>query len=291
MKPAAFAYHTPASKAELLSLLSELEDARVIAGGQSLMPMMNLRLAAPSHLIDLNSLPELGGIAQDGDTLVIGAMTRQREAERSPLVARVCPLLRDALEHVGFQQTRNRGTVGGSIAHMDPTAELPVVASALDGVLIIESVRGVRRVPMGEFSVGYLATQVEPDEVLVRIELPLWPEGHGWGFEEVTRRGENFSVVCVAALVLLDGAGRISRAAIAVGGLAAAPVRLTEAEAVLTGAVPSEEAISAAAAFAGELEADDALFVPPDFKQHLARVLTTRALRSALERAGSQVHA
>ena len=291
MKPAAFTYHAPTSKAEVLSLLASLEDARVLAGGQSLMPMMNLRLAAPSHLIDLNGVAELDGIQLRGDTLAVGAMTRQRTAERSPLVARACPLLCEALGHVGFQQTRNRGTIGGSIAHMDPTAELPVVASALDAVLVVESPAGERRVPFADLSTGYLATQLEPDEILVRVDFPVWPPAHGWGFAEVTRRGESFAVVTVAALVLLDAAGAFSRVALAVGGLSAAPIRLAEVEASLIGQRPDESASAQAAAAAGALEADDALFVPPDFKRHLARTLTRRALHSAVARAGSLSHA
>ncbi|MEP9347711.1 FAD binding domain-containing protein [Xanthobacter sp. KR7-225] len=285
MKPAPFAYHAPATKAEALGLLARLDDARVLAGGQSLLPMMNLRLAGPTNLIDLNGIAELSGIRRAGDALVIEAMTRQRAAERSELVREHCPLLAEAMAHVGFQQTRNRGTVGGSIAHMDPTAELPVVACALDAVLTVESAAGGRQFPIAELAQGYLMTQIAPDEMLVRIALPLWPKGHGFAFEEVTRRGETFSVVCVAALARLDGAGAFARLALAIGGLGAAPVRLQAMEAALVGARADAEAFAAAGAAAGALEADEAPFAPPDFKRHLAGVLTQRALARAAGRA------
>lgn len=290
MKSAAFQYHAPGTRAELLTLLAELDDARVIAGGQSLVPMMNLRLAAPEHLIDLNGLPELDGVELVDGSMIVGAMTRQRAAERSALVAQACPLLAEALQHVGFQQTRNRGTIGGSIAHMDPTAELPVVAQALDAVLGIESRRGDRRLPFDELSAGYLATQIESDEVLVRIEFPCWPQGHGWGFDEVTRRGESFSIVSVAALVTLAGDGTVARAAIAIGGLSAAPLRLSEGEAALQGQPISEAAIAAVAAAAGDLPADGDHFAPAAFKLHLAQVLVGRTLQRAAHRARSAVH-
>ena len=182
MKPAAFAYHAPRSRAELLSLLATLSDARMLAGGQSLVPLLNLRLAGPANLIDLNTIPELDTIAIQGDRLHLGAMVRQRAAEHSALVRQSCPLLAEALRHVGHQQTRNRGTIGGSLAHMDPTAELPVVACALDAILTVESLRGPRTLPFATWSTGYLSTQIAPDEALTGIDLPNWPPGHGWGF-------------------------------------------------------------------------------------------------------------
>jgi carbon-monoxide dehydrogenase medium subunit len=285
MKPAPFAYHAPATKAEALDMLAALDDARVLAGGQSLLPMMNLRLAGPTNLIDLNGVPELAGMSRTGDALVIGTMTRQRAAERSMLVREACPLLAEAMAHVGFQQTRNRGTVGGSIAHMDPTAEIPVVARALDAVLTVESAAGTRRFPIGELAEGYLMTQIAPDEMLTQAELALWPQGHGFAFEEVTRRGESFCVVCVAALALLDADGAFARLAVAIGGLAEAPVRLDRIEADLVGARADGEAFRAAGAAAGALDADEAPFAPPAYKRHLARVLTERALARAAERA------
>jgi carbon-monoxide dehydrogenase medium subunit len=284
MKPAPFAYHAPRSRDALFALLAERGDARLLAGGQSLVPLLNLRLAGPANLIDLQSVPGLDGIEIDHGVLRIGAMTRQRIAEHSAVVAQICPLLSEALHNVGFQQTRNRGTIGGSIAHMDPTAELPVVASATGATLVLESQRGSRLMPFADWSAGYLATTIAPDEVLTRIDFPCWPAGHGWAFEEVTRRGEGFAMVAVAALAMCDSAGHVTQAAIAIGGLGAAPQLVAAAEAALVGNRPTVELIAAAGAASAELPADGDLYAPADYKRHLARVLTERTLRLALSR-------
>ena len=285
MKPAPFHYHAPSTRMEALQLLTELEDARVLAGGQSLVPMLNLRLAAPANLIDLNGVADLAGIVMEGGRLTIGAMTRQRHGERSGLVREACPLLAHALSHVGHQQTRNRGTIGGSIAHMDPTAELPVVACAMDAVVVLESASGTREVPFAQWSDGYLATAIGPGEIVAAIAFPCWPAGHGWAFEEVTRRGEGYSIVSVVALLLMGADGTVDRCAIAIGGLGAAPVRADAAEAVLTGVAPGDEAIAQAGEAPSELEADGDLYAHEAFKRHLAKQLTLRALRSARDRA------
>lgn len=284
MKPAPFGYHAPRSRSALLGLLATLDDARMLAGGQSLVPLLNLRLAGPANLIDLNTVPDLDDIAMDGEILRIGAMVRQRAAEHAEVIASACPLLRDALGHVGHQQTRNRGTIGGSIAHMDPTAELPVVARVLDAVLLLDSQRGPRAVAFLDWSAGYLATQIAPDEVLTAIDIPLWPQGHGWGFQEITRCGEGLAMVAVAALVMLDATGHISRVAIAIGGLAAAPLRATAAELALIGQLPIAAVIAGAAQAAAGIAAEGDVYAPSDYKQHLAGVLTERCLRQALQR-------
>jgi len=290
MKPAPFRYHAPRSRTDLLQLLAELEDARLLAGGQSLVPLLNLRLAGPAHLIDLNTVSGLDEIGMDGETLRIGAMVRQRTAEQSAAIKDRCPLLAEALGYVGHQQTRNRGTVGGSLAHMDPTAELPVVASATEAILWLESVRGSRSLPFSEWSAGYLATRIAPDEVLTRIDIPCWPQGHGAAFAETTRRGEGYAVVAVAALVLCDAGGTISRAAIAIGGIGAAPVRATAAERLLIGQRPDNALIAAVASSATSLPAEGDVSSPSEYKQHLAGVLTGRTLRTAIHRAGSGTH-
>ena len=260
MKPAPFRYHAPRSRAELLVLLSELDDARVLAGGQSLVPLLNFRLASPADLIDLNTVPGLDAIEMDGDTLRIGAMVRQHAAEHAAVIKEKLPLLAEALGHVGHRQTRNRGTIGGSLAHLDPTAELPAVAMAADATLWLESAQGVRSLPFADWSAGYLATNIEPGEVLV------------------------------AALVLCDAAGTITRAAIAIGGIDAAPVRATAAETLLTGRIPDDALIARAAASAASLPAEGDLYAPSDYKQHLAGVLTERTLRQAIQRAGKPGH-
>jgi carbon-monoxide dehydrogenase medium subunit len=290
MKPAPFVYHAPRSREALLALLGAHTDARLLAGGQSLVPLLNLRLATPGHLIDLGGVPGLDDITRESAVLRVGAMTRQRTAERSAVVAEACPLLSEALQHVGVQQTRNRGTIGGSIAHMDPTAELPVVACATDAVLWLESAGGTRSLPFAQWSAGYLATVIAPDEVLIRIEIPCWPAGHGWSFQEVTRRGEGFAMVAVAALLACDEGGRIVRAAIAVGGLGATPQRARAAEALLMRERPDAVVIAHAGIAAAALPAAGDLYAPADYKQHLARVLTERALAQALARAHGAAH-
>lgn len=290
MKPSPFTYHRPASRTEMLSLLQTLDNARLLAGGQSLMPMLNLRIASPDHLIDLNSVADLSDIDVADGHLRIGAMVRQRTLERSAVVGRHMPIFGEALRHIGFQQTRNRGTIGGSIAHMDPTAELPVVTLATDAMLVLESVRGQRAIAAESLSTGYLTTQIEPDEALVRIDVPVWTEHHGCAFEEVTRRGESFAIVSVAALVELNREGTVVRAAIAVGGLVGAPQRVKAGEAALIGHRPSEDALRAAAQAAVALAADSDIYAPADYKQHLAGVLSERALRRAITRAESKMH-
>jgi carbon-monoxide dehydrogenase medium subunit len=283
VKPASFAYHAPRTRAQLLELLSSLDNARMLAGGQSLMPMLNLRIATPEHLIDLNRVEGLSGIAVQGGALVIGAMTRQREAELSPLVARHCPLLAAALRHVGFQQTRNRGTVGGSIAHMDPTAELVVAAYALDATVVLHSREGERRLPTRQFNEGYLSNALAPGEFLASIAFPIRAGRQGVAFEEVTRRGETLAVTSVGVLFELDEAGALARAAVAVGGLGPAPVCLDMTAWLgrpvqeLAGQSMAEALSQAAAA----LTADADPTVPAEYKQHLAVVLTRRAVNRA----------
>lgn len=283
MKAAPFTYHAPRTCAQLSELLATLDNARMLAGGQSLMPMLNLRIAAPDHLIDLNRVEGLNGITLRGDTLVIGTMARQRDAELSPLVARHCPLLVEALEHVGFQQTRNRGTVGGSIAHMDPTAEIILAACALDAVVVAQGPDAERCIPVREFNDGYLCNTLLPGEFLARVEFPVRAGRHGVAFEEVTRRGETLSVVSVAALFELDAAGVLSRAAVAVGGLGPAPICLDTSGWI--GRVPQQEMADALEQAAAQLTADGDLTIPADYKQHLAVVLTRRAVNKAWRRA------
>ncbi|TFL13199.1 xanthine dehydrogenase family protein subunit M [Pusillimonas caeni] len=282
MKAASFVYHAPRTSIELTQLLSSLDNVRMLAGGQSLMPMLNLRVAAPDHLVDLNRVEGLGGIELRGDKLVIGAMTRQREAELSPLVAEHCPLLIQALGYVGFQQTRNRGTVGGSIAHMDPTAELIVAAYVLDATVVLKSRDGERSMSVREFNDGYLCNKAKRGEFLARVEFPIRSERHGVAFEEVTRRGETLAVVSVGVLVELGREGELTRASAAVGGLRPAPVCLDAAP--WLGRAPQASMAEDLARRAGELIADDDLTIPAEYKQHVAGVLTRRAVGRALAR-------
>jgi carbon-monoxide dehydrogenase medium subunit len=284
MKPAPFIYHDPRTIAEAADLLARLDNARLIAGGQSLMPMMNFRLVAPDHLVDLGRVAGLAGIASHGPALRFGAMTRQRDIEFSPEIARLCPIFGEALREVGHRQTRNRGTIGGSLCHLDPAAELVNLALLHDAALGVHSVRGARRLQFGDFAQGAMSNALMPDELLAAVEFAPWPPGHGWAFVEFSRRHGDFAVVAVGALLALDAGGRIARAAVALSGLGPLPVRPAALEAMLVGERPSPALVQAAAAAAGALEASGDIYAPAAYRSRLARVLTGRALARAFER-------
>jgi len=285
MKPAPFTYHDPRTVAEACALLATLDNARVLAGGQTLMPMMNFRAATPDHLIDLNKIGELAYLRVTDGALEAGAMTRQRELEYSGEVGRRCPILHEALRHVGHRQTRNRGTLGGSLCHLDPSAELVNVTALLGGTLRAVSARGSRDIPFAEFAAGYLTTSLAPEELLAGVTLPLPRRGHGHAFVEFARRRGDFAIVACSALLWLDARGRISDAAIALSGLSPAPVRPGAVERALRGQKPHAEAFKAAAAEAGKLDAAGDPFVSAEYRRHLARILTFRALEQAAARA------
>jgi carbon-monoxide dehydrogenase medium subunit len=282
MKAPPFRYHRPSTIAEAVELLATLDNARVIAGGQSLMPMMNFRLVTPDDLIDLGGIEELVGLTEGKSALSIGAMTTQRALERSEIVARQCPLITAALRHVGHQQTRNRGTIGGSLCHLDPGAELPVAAAALDAVLIAVGRSGERRIPFVEFSVGLLSNALSPGELLARIELPKASPRTGVAFVEFNRRPADFAVVSVAASLALDASGRIAQAVVAIGGSFEAPVRLRAFETASVGrrSEPALFDVASREAEAIECVGDDVY--PAEYRRELAGVLVRRALDSAL---------
>jgi aerobic carbon-monoxide dehydrogenase medium subunit len=285
MKPAPFAYYDPATIAEASDLLARHENARMLAGGQSLMPMMNFRYVTPDHLIDLNKISDLAGIRFDGEALRFGAMTRQREIEFSPEVARHCPVMREALAHVGHRQTRNRGTIGGSLCHLDPAAELVNVTALHEGTLEAESKLGKRVLAFKDFAAGFMTTALEPDEILTAVAVKPWGPRHGHAFIEFARRHGDFAIVAVGALLELDARGKIARAALALSGLGPTPARPEKAIELLRGAVPAREAFLAAADEAGKLEAMTDAYVSGAYRQHLARVLTQRTLEHAARRA------
>jgi carbon-monoxide dehydrogenase medium subunit len=287
MKPAPFDYHAPRDLDTALKLLSTLDNARVLAGGQSLVPMLNLRLAMPDQLIDLGNIAELAGITENAETLTIGAMTRQRDIERSAEVRLRCPLLTEAISHVGHQQTRNRGTIGGSLCHLDPAAELPVVACALDARLHVAGPARERRwIAFADFPAGYLTTQLQPDEILVAVEFPLVPRRTGVAFVEFARRPADFAIVSAAVSVTIDAQATITGARIALGGLGPAPRRVPAAEAALVGQRGERAAFERAAAISASLPAEGDELYPGPYRQELARVLTQRALEQASSRAG-----
>lgn len=288
MKPAPFTYHDPRTLDEATGLLATLENARVLAGGQSLMPMMNFRYAMPDHLIDLNRTAELAYLRFEGETLRIGAMTRQRDIEFSEEVGRRCPVVHAALAHVGHRQTRNRGTIGGSLCHLDPSAELANVTALLGGTLHAASKRGRRDLPMAEFAAGYMTTGLEPDELLAGITLPLTAAGDGYAFVEFARRHGDFALVACSALIGLDRNGAVAHARVALSGLGPVPVRPVEIERALEGEKPTAAAFKAAAAEAAKLDAMADAYVTEGYRKHLARVLTYRALEQAAARAGGQ---
>jgi carbon-monoxide dehydrogenase medium subunit len=266
MKPAPFRYYDPRTLDEALGLLGTLDDARLLAGGQSFMPMMNMRVVQPAHVIDLNRIPELSYIRREGEVLEIGAMTRQRDIEFSDLVARVFPLLHEAVRHVGHRQTRNRGTLGGSLCQLDPSAELVTVSAAVQAEVLVASKRGRRTIPFAEFPAGLMTPAIEPDEVLTAVRFPLWKRGHGFAFEEFARRHGDFALASAAVLMEAD------HVSITVGGVNTKPHRL---------AVSSAAAFDEAVEACGALEVMHDVHVAGEYRRCLARALVRRALEKA----------
>jgi carbon-monoxide dehydrogenase medium subunit len=290
MKPPPFAYAAPSTLEEALGLLTEHAEAepRVLAGGQSLIPLMNFRLAKPGYLVDLRNVAGLSGIRRDGDVLVVGALTRLAEVERSTEVAVAAPLVTEAVGLVAHAPVRNSGTVGGSLAHADPAAELPAVALALDAELVAAGPGGIRVIPAAEFFTGPYSTALAPGEILTEIRLPVWPGGHA--FTEFSRVHANFAVVAVAALVELAGDGdRIGRAALALAGVAPTPVRATAAERALAGAPADAGTIrAAAAAAAADLSPAGDLHASQQTRRDLARTYLRRGIELAVARARNE---
>jgi aerobic carbon-monoxide dehydrogenase medium subunit len=289
MKPAPFDYHAPRQLKEAAELLATLPNAKILAGGQSLVPMMNFRYVIVDHLVDLGHVDDLRGIAVMDGRLRIGAMMRQRDLELSPEIARHCPLLAEALRHVGHRQTRNRGTIGGSLAHADPAAELPAVCAAYDAVVHVASIRGIRAVPFRDFSLGFMATALAPDEMIAAIELPIWRPGHGFGFHEFARRHGDFALAGAAALLDVGADNVVRGAALALFGVAEQPVRVDAAAAALTGKAIDSTAIQTAAATAWLIEPISDIHAGGEYRRHLAQVLSARALVDAARRAGVDV--
>jgi carbon-monoxide dehydrogenase medium subunit len=290
MKPAPFKYYAPATVDEALARLGEHGwDAKVLAGGQSLIPMMNFRLAQPSVLVDLNNISDLFYIEPDrGGGLRIGAMTRHRQVEWDPLVAERAPMIHEAMPKIAYPQIRSRGTFGGSIAHADPSAELVAASVALSAKFVIRSKRGERVVPADEFFMGLFTTALEPDELLVEVRLPPMPRHSGWSFLEVARRHHDFALVGVAAVVAI-GKGTCVSAKLVYFSVGDGPVEAQQACAVLQGQAPTPEAIQEAAEVAGTTdipEPNSDINASTDYRRHLVKVLGSRALTEAFERAG-----
>jgi aerobic carbon-monoxide dehydrogenase medium subunit len=282
-------YEAPTTVAGAIDLLAEhLDEASVLAGGQSLIPLLALRLARPAVLIDINGIDELSGVSATDGSVTVGAMTREYVAENSGTVADTVPLLAAALPMIGHEAIRSRGTIGGSLAHADPAAELPAVARALDAVFVVRGPSGERVIPAEEWFEGYLTTARRPDELLTQVRFPAAGRGTGTSFQEVARRHGDFAIVGLAAsLTLSDGA--ISDARLAFAGLSDVPVRAAAAEDLLVGQRPSAELFDAAARrAAGDLDPPADLHGSSDYRKTVAAALVRRGLREAADNASER---
>ncbi len=283
MKPPPFSYHDPRTVADAVGLLGSLENAKLLAGGQSLMPMLNMRYVLPDHIIDLNRVDGLSYVRANNGALEIGAMTRQRDIEFSDLVRERCPLMHEAIRQVGHRQTRNRGTLGGSLCHLDPSAELVSIAAAVDAKVTVTGKNGDRSIDFSAFPVAYMTPALEPDEVLTGATFPCWPAGHGYAFVEFARRHGDFAIVS-AAVLIEEKADKVTRASVTLSGMGPAPVRASEVERALVGEVIEEKRMREICETLRKLEAIDDIHAPASYRQQLATVLPRRALLKAHER-------
>jgi carbon-monoxide dehydrogenase medium subunit len=291
MKPPPFRYYDPRTVADAIGLLGSLENAKLLAGGQSLMPMLNMRYVLPDHLIDLNRVEGLSYIRETGGAIEIGAMTRQRELEFSDLIRTRLPLMQEAILQVGHRQTRNRGTIGGSLCHLDPAAELVTLGAGFDATVVVTGPNGAREIAFKDFPVAYMTPAIEPNEILTAVKFTPWPAGHGYAFVEFARRHGDFAITSAAVLLAADGAGKITRASVTIGGAAATPVRAKEVEAALVGQVPTPDLMRQACESCRAIEAIEDIHAPASYRQHLAAVLSRRALEKAVTRIGQPVPA
>src|SRR5262245_1331894 len=291
MKPAAFKYFRPHTLDEALALLAEHgADAKPLAGGQSLIPAMNFRLATPAALVDLNLVGELSYIRTDGETLQLGGMTRQRTVERSESVARLAPLLTETMPSIAHPAIRNRGTIGGSLAHADPAAELPAVMLALDASLVVQNTKRQRSIPAGDFFSGLFSTAMEPGELLTAIRIPSRQPRSGFAFQEISRRHGDFALAGVAAAVTLDTTGACRDARLALLSVGDKSVLAERAQSSLRGQMPTVEAMAAACAAAADHDIDPPsdIHASAKYRRQLVRVLTRRVLETAFARARSR---
>jgi carbon-monoxide dehydrogenase medium subunit len=285
MKPAPFTYHSPQNLQEALDLVNRLENYKIIAGGQSLMPMMNFRFLMPDHLIDLQHIAELSDISVDGQYLHLGAMTRQHAIHTSDLVINHAPIVSEAYSMVSHRQVRNRGTYGGSLCHLDPSSEQPCFTAALDGVMEVASISGKKEIPFSNWTAMYMTPQLEVNEIMLGAKLEIWPKNHGWSFMEYSRRHGDYAVVGVAALVVLDQQSMIKKISLTLCGIDSAPIRLSASEGLMLNQVANEDAIQIAIKEIQELPyvMEDALN-SSDYRRHLAKTLMRRAIQKAFER-------
>ena len=288
MKPAPFKYFAPTEIPEVLSLLKEYGyDAKVLAGGQSLVPMMNFRLVQPAVLVDINNIPDLKSIQTHEKGIRLGSMVRHSQVERDSIIEERVPLLYETMPQIATAQIRNRGTIGGSLAHADPSAELVAVTTALEARFKIQNQEGKRWVPVDDFFVGLLMTVLEPEDLLVEIEFPGLLSRSGWSLKEVARRPHDFALMGVVAVMTLDKKDRCQAAKLVYLSAGDGPVSAVEAADLLKGQEITEDLISAAAekAATDEIDPGSDIHATADFRRHLANVLTRRALLEAYQRA------
>ncbi|MGD9985895.1 FAD binding domain-containing protein [Pseudonocardia sp.] len=287
MKPPVFEYVSPASLDDAIAAMSapDAGDVKVLAGGQSFVPLLSLRLAQPSLVVDINGIDELTGITENAGVLTIGSLVRQRDAEHSDVVAKACPLMAEAIPFIGHTAIRNRGTIGGSIAHADPAAELPTVAACLDADMVARGPAGERTIPAAEFFTGFFTTALAEDEILTAIRVRSAGPATGAAYEEVARRHGDFAMVGVAAQVRLDG-DVVAEARIALSGVGIAPVRAGSAEAALTGRTVDDSILEEAAqAAVADLSPSSDLHGSAAYRKHVAGVLIRKAVATAAARA------
>ena len=287
MYPASFEYHAPGTVQEALSLLGKLgDDAKLLAGGHSLIPMMKLRLAQPKHVIDLRKVPNLAGVKQDGNTIVVGAMTTHWQVESAPVLREKLPIVSDTAGVIGDPAVRNVGTIGGSLAHADPAADMPATAIAVGFEFVCEGAKGKRTVKVDDWFQGLMATAVKEDEILVEIRIPTWPAGSGGAYLKFPHPASRFAVVGAAAMITLDGKGVCTKAGVGITGAGTKAVRAKGVEAGLAGKTLDQATIEAAAQKAAEgvdVQAD--LQGSVEYKSHLCRVFARRAIEAAVKRA------
>jgi aerobic carbon-monoxide dehydrogenase medium subunit len=284
MKPAPFDYHAPATVGEAAELLSTLEDAKPLAGGQSLIPLLALRLARFQHLVDLGRVSELRGIDRTNGVVAIGAMTPDSEIETSAVVRTEVPLLAQATPMIGHFQIRNRGTIGGSMAHADPSAEYPAVAAALDATMVLSSTSGSRRVPAADFFESTFTTALADEEILTAVEFPVWPGASGFGAYEVARRHGDFALVGAMAGIQLDRS-QVVKAAVALFGVAGTPHRAGEAEAALVGSSAASDLAEVGRIAAADLDPPNDIHASSSYRRQVAAVVVERALAAAFQAA------
>lgn len=285
MKPAPFQYHRPSNLDEAVDVLAEHGNATILAGGQSLIPMMNSRLANPEAVVDIGRVDDLAYIREDDETIAIGAMTPQATAEGSDVIAEDCPLVAEALTYLGHETIRNRGTIGGNLAHGDPTSELPAVALALDATFVVRGSDGERTVDADDFFITHMTTDIGPTELLTEVRFPKQPQDQGWSFEEVAPRKGDYALVGVAVTLQPNDGGTCGQVRLAYNAVGDRPVRIPEAEEAVRDEPANEDTFQAAGAVAREnLDPPADVHASSDYRSRVAETLTTRALSRAADR-------